>query len=90
MPPCGAAVFAFRQFIGRAVDIGERQLCGTPVISRYRPTAVVRDRRLLMKANINAHLRPVRTALQGRTGLHHSGCVLIGPRSFQWPFTVLH
>lgn len=41
MPPCGAAVFAFRQSIGRSVDIGERPLCGTPVISRSRPGAVL-------------------------------------------------
>lgn len=46
MPPCGAALFAFRQFIGRAVDIGERQLCGTPVISRYLPQAVAPHRPL--------------------------------------------
>lgn len=44
MPPCGAAVFAFRQSIGRAVDIGERPLCGTPMISRYRPGAVIGQR----------------------------------------------
>jgi len=35
-------VFAFRQSIGRALDIGERLLCGTPVISRSRLFPAVR------------------------------------------------
>jgi hypothetical protein len=52
MPPCGAALFAFRQFIGRAVDIGERQLCGTPVISRYRPGADGRVRPLQSRLRV--------------------------------------
>jgi hypothetical protein len=42
MHPRGAAEFAFSQSIGRAVDIGERPLCGAPVISHSRPRAVVR------------------------------------------------